>query len=192
MTHFNTTVSTFVIGSDALGWEHMAGESASPTVLLLCKSFSSFECCLSVSEVTYLHPWLDETFLQPLNVFYASQECWYFSEDKFLCFNFFLFEVVLLFVFHKPWTKQAFYTENWFWCLWQFYELTWITEAELNKFNKLTNCLFYTFICNCGHMVCKDEVLNWRLQQEFVSLRNTFFAVMTRLSIYIICVKMTC
>jgi len=42
----------------------MAGESASPTVLLLCRSFSSVECCLSVSQVTYLHPWWDETLLQ--------------------------------------------------------------------------------------------------------------------------------
>jgi hypothetical protein len=150
-----------MIDSDALWWDHMAGESASPTVLLLCRSFSSVECCLSVSEVTYLHPWWDETLLQPLNVLYAPKKCWYFSEDKFYAFTFFLFEVILLFVFNKPWTEQASCIENWFWCLWQFYQPSLITniEALLDKFSKLTNCLFYTYICSCGQMVWKDKVL---------------------------------
>jgi len=75
-------------------------------------------------------------------------------KTNFYTFIFFLFEVVLLFVFHKPWTEQEFYIENWFWCSWQFYEPTGITEAVLDKFSKPTNCLFYTFMCNCGHMVC--------------------------------------
>ena len=59
------------------------------------------------------------------------------------------------------WTKQAFYIEYGFWCSWQFFMPSLITniEALLNKYSKITNCLLYTFICNSGHMVCKDEVL---------------------------------
>lgn len=41
ITHFNTTVSPFVTGSEESWWDHVAGMFASPTLLLLRRSLSA-------------------------------------------------------------------------------------------------------------------------------------------------------
>lgn len=75
----------FMTGSDTLDWDHVAGESACFTALLLCRSFLAQLSGLPVSVVTCLHPWWHETLLQPCNVFYASKKQLHFNEDKFSC-----------------------------------------------------------------------------------------------------------
>jgi len=37
ITRFNAPLLTFHVGSNKLGWNQVAGESASPTLLLLCR-----------------------------------------------------------------------------------------------------------------------------------------------------------
>ena len=96
-----------VTGSDTVGWDHMAGESASSTVLLLCRSFSSVECCLSVSEVTYWHPWWDETLLQTLSIL-CSQKCWHFNVDTLLCFYYLFWGIIIIIIRYVCLLSQAF------------------------------------------------------------------------------------
>jgi hypothetical protein len=160
MTHFYTTVSTFHDWFWCIGMRpHGSGVCFSycPSIVQI---FSSVECCLSVSEVTCILDGMRPSFNHWMYLM-LPKSVGILVKIFFYAFTFFLFKVILLFVFSKPWTEQASYIENWFWCSWEFYQPSLITniEALLNKVSKLTNCLFYTYICNCGHMVCKDKVL---------------------------------
>jgi hypothetical protein len=55
--HCNRIVSTFVIGSDESGWDHVADESASLAVLILRASVSTLSLCLVPRKVSSYSWW---------------------------------------------------------------------------------------------------------------------------------------
>jgi len=76
ITHFNIIVSPFCNSFRRSGTRPHTDELASPTTLLLHKSFSAQSSCLSLWDLflVYLMEWYSPL---PLNVFYASKKCFH-------------------------------------------------------------------------------------------------------------------
>lgn len=118
ITHFSNTVLTLHDRFHEMGQHLVADESAHPAAEKI--ALSSVTIWLSLSETNWFCALWNETILTFLS---QNRKCLYFTDNKFA--HFFEFPYVTLCLYYwycvSSFNQTAFYIENGFWSMWQFY-----------------------------------------------------------------------
>ena len=84
----HTLIPPSVTGSNQPRWDNVAGELASPTLLLPCRSVSvPSKLHRLLSETDSFHALWNDKLLKSFNIFYVSKGVLFIKKNKFSCFT---------------------------------------------------------------------------------------------------------